>query len=358
MADTRPTAISLFSGMGGDTLGMEQAGIRVVAYNEKVAAFRNTHEANFPHSVSLGGDILKVPDAVFEGYAGRVDFLFAGFPCQSFSTGGKRLPDDPRNTMFREVVRVARIVRPGVVIGENVKGLLTKKTQDGERYIDVIEAELRALGYAVETRVMKCHEHGVPQRRERVIILAVQAALLEAGKYNLAFPDPLPGPLPGLTELVEDTNDGALLMPLEFDASGVPAECRREATEAIATDNDPHPYLLLKRDRAERAYQGRTFMSLFSFAKRGSPIHCELLDIRKPCKTLICTYGHQPRLLVPFTSEGRLFARTLTVGEMKQIQGFPSDYVVTGSKKEQITQVGNAVPPPLIRRIATAVMRR
>jgi len=353
-----PTAISLFSGMGGDTLGMEQAGIHVIAYNEKVAVFRQTHEANFPNSVSLGDDILKVPDETFAAYRGKVNFLFAGFPCQSFSTGGKRLPDDPRNTMFREFVRVSRIVEPDVVIGENVKGLLTKKTQDGDLYIRVIEEEFRKLGYTVESRVLRCHEHGVPQRRERVIIIGIKTHLLESGKYQLKFPEPFTtkAPFPDLRHIVTDTTEGALLISPEFDASTIPADCALETATPITEDQSPHPYLLLKRDTAERSYNGNDYTNLFSFGKRDSPIHCELLDVRAPCKTLICTYGHQPRLLIPFRSQGRLFARALTPDEMKQIQGFPADYVVTGNRKDQITQIGNAVPPPLIRRVVETVM--
>ena len=348
--------MSLFSGMGGDTLGMEQAGVKVVAYNEKVATFRATHDANFPDSTSLGDDIARITNETLEPYKGKINFLFAGFPCQSFSTGGQRLPDDPRNTLFREFVRVARVVEPDVVIGENVKGLLTKKTADGDLYINVIENEFRALGYTVASQVLKCHEHGIPQRRERVIILGVKTHLLEADKYRLDFPKPLPGPFPGLAAIIEDTTEGALLMPPEFDASGIPLACLPESAAPIAADNAPHPYLLLKRDTAERAYQGREFTNLFSFGKRDSPIHCELLDIHQPCKTLICTYGHQPRLLVPFASHGQLFARTLTINEMKQIQGFPADYIVTGNIKNQVTQIGNAVPPGLIRRVVETVL--
>lgn len=350
------TGISLFSGMGGDTLGMEQAGVKVIAYNEKMATFRTTHEANFPNSQSLGGDILKIPDEEFAKYTGKVNFLFAGFPCQSFSTGGKRLPDDPRNTMFREFVRVARVVNPDVVIGENVKGLLTKRTQDGALYIDVIEQEFRNLGYTVKSQLLKCHEHGVSQRRERVIILGIKTDLLECGRYQLAFPSPLSGAPPGMVGFIENTTDGALLMPEEFDVTNIPTECTYESTQPVTTDDNPHPYLLLKRDTAEKSYQGRDYTNLFSFGKRDSPIHCELADVRAPSKTLICTYGHQPRLLVPFKSKGKLFARTFTVNEMKQIQGFPADYQVLGNRKDQIIQIGNAVPPPLIRRLIEAIL--
>lgn len=144
-------AMSLFSGMGGDSLGMKLAGIEVVAYSEYEKVFQETHDANFPDCKLLGSDvksnITKIPDDEFTTYKDQIDFLFAGFPCQSFSTGGKRKINDPRNTMFKEFVRAAKLTNAKVVIGENVKGLLTKKTEGGELYIDVIVREFETLGY-------------------------------------------------------------------------------------------------------------------------------------------------------------------------------------------------------------------
>ena len=126
--NTKVTAISLFSGMGGDTLGMKQNNIDIVAYSEIKETFQKTHDANFPDSVMLGkdvkSDILKITDEELRKYKG-VDIVFAGFPCQSFSTGGKRKVNDPRNTMFREFVRVAKETEAKVIIGENVKVLVS-----------------------------------------------------------------------------------------------------------------------------------------------------------------------------------------------------------------------------------------
>jgi site-specific DNA-cytosine methylase len=137
-------AISLFSGAGGDTVGMEQAGLRVVAFSENNAACVRTHKAAFPDSVWLGesvkGDISKIPDSEFEPYANKVAVVFAGFPCQGFSNAGKKNVNDPRNRMFQQFLRVVRIVQPEWIFGENVAGLLTKKTDDGENsVIDAIK---------------------------------------------------------------------------------------------------------------------------------------------------------------------------------------------------------------------------
>jgi DNA (cytosine-5)-methyltransferase 1 len=95
---------------------------------------------------------------------------------------------------------------------------------------------------------------------------------------------------------------------------------------------------------------------LLSCSKRDSAIHSEVVDLDAPSKTIICTYGHQPRLLVGLRKpDGTSYVRTLLPVELKQIQGFPADYKLTGSVSEQIIQIGNAVPPPMIECAAKAI---
>jgi DNA (cytosine-5)-methyltransferase 1 len=90
---------------------------------------------------------------------------------------------------------------------------------------------------------------------------------------------------------------------------------------------------------------------MLSFGKRDSPIHCEIIDIRKPSKTIICTYDHQPRLFVPLQNKNGYYLRCLLPDELKQIQGFPADYKIAGNLKQKIVQIGNSVPPGLIKLI-------
>ena len=129
-------AISLFSGCGGDTLGLERAGFKVVAYNEFKKCAIDTHQANFHNSVLLKDgdktDITKIPDSAFLPYKGKTHIVFAGFPCQGFSKAGKKDHADPRNQMFRQFLRVAKVVRPNFIIGENVTGLQTMKSGPNE----------------------------------------------------------------------------------------------------------------------------------------------------------------------------------------------------------------------------------
>lgn len=448
-------AISLFSGMGGDTLGFEQANVDVVAYSELRPTFRKTHEANFPNSKVIGenvnSDITKITDEEFKTYENQIQFLFAGFPCQSFSSGGLRKVNDPRNTLFTHFVRAARIIKPDVIIGENVKGLLTKKVatplhsikvevqelksllskkeaqlkkeqekpisnltesqkkrhatkitklekelsdeeafikereeamklektkfdalseeeqkeQENIKYVDVIIDEFEKLGYKVKTHVFKCHYYGVPQKRERLLILGIKEDLVGT-KYKLEFP-PEQDTQVGLQDIITFSMKGTI--PLaendKFNFDTIPKECMKPLTNN-KNKQDPdienaHPYIKKKIKESvdpEYNYKGQTFeeTGLFSFGKRESGLHCEIIDIRNPSKTIICTYEHQPRLLVPIRNKKGTFVRMLLPEELKQIQGFPRDYKMEGTDKEQIIQIGNAVPPQIVKQLVEHIV--
>ena len=94
--------------------------------------------------------------------------------CQGFSNAGKKADDDPRNTLFLEFLRATRLLEPSLIIGENVKGLVSRKTTSGEMYIDVIVSEFEKLGYNVIYQIFKTEKYGVPQSRERLIIVGVK----------------------------------------------------------------------------------------------------------------------------------------------------------------------------------------
>lgn len=348
-------AISLFSGAGGDSLGMKQAGCDVIAYNEINKTFCKTHDANFPDSTLIcsksgNPDITKIEDSQFESFRGNVDIIFAGFPCQGFSTAGKKRDDDPRNTLFLQFLRVTRLVNPYMIVGENVKGLLGRKN-----YINIIVEEFEKLGYQMIYKVFKTEHFGVPQKRERLIILGTKIG----NPYNWIskFPEDQEESTKGLEAFISYDMRGAIRVPDEW-FTDIPQECILTSDTPDHPMDTPHPYLVSKLDADEqhRSYKGVTYQQLFSFGKRISPIHCEIIDIRNPCKTIICTYEHQPRLFVPLKNLSGYYLRTLYPDELKQIQGFPGDYIIHGSVKEQIIQIGNAAPPPLIKSIINNIL--
>jgi DNA (cytosine-5)-methyltransferase 1 len=359
-SDNTFNAISLFSGMGGDSYGIKKAGLNLKAYSEKERKFRETHDLNFEDCEILGNDvnsdILKIKDDEFKKYKGQIHLLFAGFPCQGFSTAGKKKSNDPRNSLFKEFVRCAKLVQPDIVIGENVKGLLSRKTDNQENYIDVIKSEFEKLNYSVEYQVFKCHEYGIPQKRERLIILGIKTNKLS--QYNLSFPEPTNEKV-HLKDIVKFSMKGTIKIDnTMFESFNIPDECILKDMNNEEGENSPHPYLKSKLHASgdNLKYKDKTYSNLFSFSKRDSPIHCEIIDIRKPSKTIICTYEHQPRLFVPIKNKNGYFIRALLSDELKQIQGFPSNYQMFGNEKERIIQIGNAVPPPLIEKIIKHVL--
>lgn len=332
-------AISLFSGAGGDTLGMETAGVNVVAFSENNSKCVATHRDMFPHSKWLGenvkGDITKIPDEDFEPYVDKLFMVFAGFPCQGFSNAGKKDMSDPRNKMFHEFLRVVRITKPQWIMGENVAGLLTKKTDDGKsKVIDVIQAHFTDIGYPIVFNVFNMADVGIPQARKRLVLVG----------NRLSIPFVMPVfklPRQGLRDLIEHTLENAMETDLIL-----PDECVVDIPEDIEIIGTPHPFMVKKHEE-----------TLISFRKRDSPIHSEVLDLRTPCKTLICAYTFQPRLYVGLRKpSGAMFIRCLTTREAAQIQGFPADYRFSGTRDSIIKQIGNAVPPPFITAMVRAIL--
>ena len=348
-------AISLFSGMGGDSLGIIDAGLELVAYSEWEKEMKETHELNFPSTKLIGcGDITKSSDEEFLKYKDEVDLIFAGFPCQGFSHAGKKLPDDPRNTLFREFLRASTLIKPKYIIGENVKGLRTRKNVDGNLFIDIIKTEFNMIGYDIYHKVFMCSklDINVPQNRERLIIVGIRSDL----KQEFKFPEETKIKSGNLKNIIEFDMTGALKIEddyLDFDFDDeniIPKECILTDMENDEEENDPHPnlsQLAKKRDyvRKEKARPHR-----LHFGRR-LDVGGEIIDIRKPINTIICSYAHCPRFFIPLKNKNGNYLRTLLPDELKQIQGFPKDYKLSGNVGKQIKQIGNAVPPPLIKMI-------
>ena len=332
-------AISLFSGAGGDTIGMESAGINVVAFSENNKHAIATHKDMFPTSKWLGesvkGDITKIPDSEFEPYVNKLFMVFAGFPCQGFSNAGKKDANDPRNRMFHQFLRVVGITKPEWIMGENVAGLLTKKTDDGEgSVIDVISDHFSAIGYPIVFNVFDMSTVGIPQSRKRLVLVGNRLSIpFKLPEFKLAKC--------GIRQFTEATLENAIETTLD-----IPTECSVEVPDDMEPSGTPHPYLVLKHSQ-----------ELISFRKRDSPIHSEVLDLNKPCKTLICAYTFQPRLYVGLRKpNGKRYIRCLTISEAAQIQGFPATHRFSGARDDAIKQIGNAVPSKFIEKIVRAML--
>lgn len=161
--------IDLFSGIGGFRLGMERAGHNCLGHVE-IDKFANiSYKAIHGGDDLIGSDITKITTDEWAEYRGKVDCICGGFPCQAFSIAGARKGfEDTRGTLFFEILRAAKEIRPSYLFLENVKGLLSHNK--GETFRTMLCA-LDELGYDAEWQVLNSKEFGVPQNRERVFII-------------------------------------------------------------------------------------------------------------------------------------------------------------------------------------------
>ena len=271
--------------------------------------------------------------------------------CQGFSNAGKKQLTDPRNQMYLQFVRATKNIKPLFIIGENVQGLERMKSgplDTDPMIIDKISAAFEEIGYSISHKIHEATTFGVPQKRKRVLIIGWDNSRIKkfspAKFWQLVEANGRKNKMITMRTFVTNSMEGAYLLP----ESAIPEDF---ATYALAVKQDAqptgtfHPYVKLKVDQ-----------NLLSCTKRESAIHSEIINLDSPSKTIICTYGHQPRLLVGLIKpDGTAYARILLPDELKQIQGFPADYKLTGTQSEKIIQVGNAVPPPMIEAVAKAI---
>ena len=173
---------SLFSGCGGLDLGFIQAGFDVIWANDFFKEAVETYRTNIGDHI-VYGDITKIPSSEIPN---NFDILLGGFPCQGFSVANnKRSMDDERNFLYKELMRLVKDKKPKFFVGENVKGLLSM--QKG-KVIQMIVDDFKSLGYKVDYKLLKASDYGVPQNRERVVIIGNRLGL------ENKFPKPTHGP--------------------------------------------------------------------------------------------------------------------------------------------------------------------
>jgi site-specific DNA-cytosine methylase len=175
LGDRDFTYISLFAGCGGSSLGYKWAGGRGLAAVEFNANAAETYRLNFPDTPMLERDIATVTAeellALTGLQVGDLDILDGSPPCQGFSTAGKRQFDDPRNSLFREYVRLVEGLQPRVFVMENVSGMVKGKMKLAFK---TIMETLKATGYTVRCQLLNAMYYGVPQSRERLIWIGVR----------------------------------------------------------------------------------------------------------------------------------------------------------------------------------------
>jgi DNA (cytosine-5)-methyltransferase 1 len=337
----RITAISLFSGAGGDTLGMENANIDVIGYVEFDKKSIKTHETNFPNCKKIGEDITKIKDSEFEKYKGTVSILFGGFPCQSFSQGGKKNPTDARGFLYQEFVRAARIIKPKIIIGENVQGLLKRKTEDGNSFLDMILNDFEKIGYTMKFKLFNMKEYNVPQDRKRLLLYGIRKDLdITVSLENVIVTERCYN-----KDILEFSLEDALVVDETDILNIVPFK------NFIISECNTQPYGKPPTNLVKCWTNNQ-----MSYRKRSKSTFSCVIDQDDVSRTIISSYGRMPRLFVPVYNNNGFFLRPYTVKELQLIQGFPEQFVFEGGYIDKVKQIGNAVPPIFITHIMNYIV--
>ncbi len=375
------TAIDLFSGAGGISLGFTHADFKVLGASDSIATFGRTYEHNFPEHRFVqgdirdlvGGDFLRATDIA----AGELDVLVGGPPCQGFSILGSRLVFDPRNDLFRHFLRVAKELRPRCLVMENVPGLATLA---GGRVLQHILDEFREAGYQVNFAELLAAQYGVPQMRWRMVFVAWRAD--QKVSFRMGFPKPTHGRT-RIGELVPN----CAISPEDMrgfvttrDAIGdLPPTAAGEERQTY--DSAPK----LKYQKLMR--QGATNQLFNHYAPKLSPQNVARIEALEPGQDwrdlpleLLpegmrrakrkdhtrrysrMTWEGVPRSIITRFRDPKSGeymhpeqTRTISIREAARIQSFPDRFEFCGGYSEQYDQVGNAVPPLLAAAIAQEV---
>lgn len=397
MKNKKYRIVSLFSGAGGMDKGFENAGFDVVWANDFFKDAVETYKLNFKGEVVLG-DITKISS---DELPDDIDVVIGGFPCQGFSVNNtKRSMGDQRNYLYKELLRIVKDKQPKVFVAENVKGLLS---MEKGKVIEMIKSDFEQLGYKVDYKLLLAAEYGVPELRERVIIIGNRI-----GKENI-YPKPthyvnyknygkddsLP-PAP----TVEDTIGflaGERLRNEPFKVNG------REIIDHIASEKvadtfwgrkysvnqfDICDYLKYWRDKSGwttskvdkhfgyKYTAGHWFRKdngsgsipkpedwwelkkIFGFDNKYDEVVTtfELKDITFEQSLRISNWDRPSDTITATQPEIHPNKkRRLSVRECAMIQTFPDDFKFVGSLNSKYKQIGNAVPVLLAQKIAESI---
>ena len=170
--------IDLFAGCGGLSLGFEMAGFEIPLAIEKDEWASETYRYNHKNTNVITKDITEITNPLeLLPPNTEIDGIIGGPPCQGFSLSGNRDPKDPRNSLFMDFVRFVKAFKPNFFVMENVTGILSMKTKNGELVKDLIYEEYKKAGYNLDVKILNAAEYGVPQTRIRVFFIGIRKDL-------------------------------------------------------------------------------------------------------------------------------------------------------------------------------------
>ncbi len=340
--NSKLSALSLFSGCGGFSLGFSAAGFKIKGFLELEHELRAIYKTNFPNSVEMGSDITKVDQNTllqFSEQLGKIDVIIGGPPCQGFSLSGKRNVNDPRNQLFKHYLRFVDVFKPKIAVLENVKLLTSMKNDMGGYIKDDICQEFQNHGYKIQYFEVNAKSYGVPQHRERVLFIAIRNDInhtpsmpqLTHGNRADLFSDVLP-----YRTFADACSD------LPFIESG-------ESSDDTFHQAVKHPAHVI--DWLWDVPQGCSAHENQDPSKRppsGYNTTYKRQVWLEPASTVQTTFG----MISGCRNVHPIATRSLTIREAMRIQSFPDCYQFIGNLGSIRTGIGNAVPPLLSYKIA------
>ena len=356
-AQNKFTVISTFAGGGGSSTGYRLAGGNILCVNEFVEEARNTYKENYPNTPILSDDIIKLSGQEFLDVTGlgvgELDILDGSPPCSAFSMAGS-VSHGKGNThkdafgktkgysdikevsniedLFFEFLRVADVIKPKVIIAENVAGLTMG---EAKQYFNKIQNTFEKIGYDVCAKVLNSAYFGVPQTRNRVFFIGIRSDItLQIGLTFMNIESIFPTENKSMVILKDALNN------LEYDDEEVKTLTEKFTNTAYWKDTGSKMPI-----NPEKVLTG------MDYHHKGHHFNLKRVSLEKPAPTLTAMGSNDTTAGAFHWNE----PRKLTIGELKRIQSLPDDFVLTGKWNQQSERIGRMVPPLLLKSIADSV---
>jgi len=338
------TVVDLFCGAGGMSKGLEMAGMRIVLGVDFDEFAMKTFKRNHPYAKTYVGDISELTRKKLLKLTKnkKIYLVCGGPPCQGMSTVGEGIPDDSRNFLFREFLRIVKILRPKYIIMENVTGMIGRKN---EKILRAILNEFRKIKYVVDVNVLQASDYGVPQRRRRTILIGNKLG------YENIFPRATHGDNLEKLKTVGDAFADIKAPDGNIYNHDISAVLLKDGLEKERLKHIPEGRgIRYEKDELEllpkNLWLGVDWETISEGRFRQTKY--KRLNRREPSPTIMTgrySYYHPVE------------HRYLTPREAAAIQSFPNDFMFEGTISQQFRQIGNAVPPLLAKTIGKAILK-